>query len=132
MPLVAYDKSALSPAQAQLVLKRLSLKLHKNDLGPPVVWNTYTNGLFAFFDQDSQRLVALVEASGQDAVRPGWWVDSAFRGKGYGNEVIDLLAALLKSRGVTSIGPIAITTHQQEYDVPSTKLAKRLRKHFAH
>jgi len=88
------------------------------------------SGLFAFFEATSGQLVALVEASGINDVRPGWWVDSTFRGRGYGNKVIDLLAQHLKARGVTRIGPMAITTHQQQYDQQSSKLAQRLRSHF--
>ncbi|MFZ5555483.1 MAG: GNAT family N-acetyltransferase [Pseudomonadota bacterium] len=124
------EKAALSPAQSQLVHDRLSLPAHRDDLGPPQVWGTYMSGLLAFFEATSGQLVALVEASGRNDVRPGWWVDSAFRGRGYGNKVIDLLAQHLKARGVTRIGSMAITTHQQQYDQQSSKLAQRLRSHF--
>ena len=124
------EKSALSPVQSALVQERLSLAEHVNDLGPPQVWATYASGLFALFEATSCRLVALVEVSGLDNVQPGWWIDSAFRKQGYGKKVIDVLAKYLKERGVTRIGPIAITTYQQQYDKQSSKLAKRLRSYF--
>ncbi|MCF6254989.1 MAG: GNAT family N-acetyltransferase [Gammaproteobacteria bacterium] len=124
------EKSVLSPAQSKLIQERLSLSEHRNDLGPPQVWAAYESGLFALFEETSGRLVALVEASGLNDVQPGWWIDSAFRGRGYGKKVIDILAQHLKARGVTRIGPIAITTHQQQYDKQSSKLAQRLRSYF--
>jgi len=68
------EKSALSPAQSTLIQERLSLPEHRNDMGPPQVWTTYASGLFAFIEATSGRLVALVEASGLDGVKPGWWM----------------------------------------------------------
>ena len=124
------EKTALSAAQLKLIAERLSLPEHKNDLGPSKVWSVYSSGLFAYFEATSGRLVALVEASGSNNVQPGWWIDSAFRGQGYGGKVVDLLAEHLKARGVTSIGSMAITTHQQQFDQQSSKLAQRLRRHF--
>jgi len=124
------EKAELSPERLQLVQERLSLPEHQHDLGPPKVWACYASGLFAFFEETSGQLIALVEASGLDDVRPGWWVDSAFRGRGFGGQVVDLLAQYLKSRGVTHVGKIAITTNQQQYDQQSIKLAQRLRRHF--
>ena len=130
MCLTMIEKTALSAAQLKLIAERLSLPEHQDDLGPPKVWGVYSSGLFAYFEAASGRLVALVEASGLHNVQPGWWVDSAFRGQGFGRKVVDLLAEHLKARGVTSIGSMAITTHQQQFDQQSKKLAQRLRRHF--
>ena len=130
MCLTMIEKTALSAAQLKLIAERLSLPEHQDDLGPPKVWGVYSSGLFAYFEAASGRLVALVEASGLNNVQPGWWVDSAFRGQGFGRKVVDLLAEHLKARGVTSIGSMAITTHQQQFDQQSKKLAQRLRRHF--
>lgn len=124
------EKPDLSLVRSKLVQERLSLPQHRNDLGPPQVWATYTSRLYALFEEPSGRLVALVEASGLNDVQPGWWIDSAFRGKDYGNKVIDILAQHLKAQGVTRIGPILITTYQQQYDEQSSKLAQRLRSYF--
>ena len=130
MCLVFVEKNALSEAQLSLVSARLGLPEHHDDLGLPQVWNTYQLGLFAFFEVESGNLVALAEASGIDNVQPGWWVDSSFRGKGYGKKVVDILAKYLKAQGVKRIGSIPIITHQQKYDGASKKLAQRLCSHF--
>ena len=63
-------------------------------------------------------------------MRRVWWVDSAFRGQGYGADVIDLLATELKARGVKRIGRITIATHKGEFDTQSARLVRRLRDHF--
>ena len=129
--LTMFDKPALTPAQLEVIEARLSLPVHLNDEGPSRAWRTYDPaGLFAFFDTATGSLVALAEAAGGDGVKPGWWVDSAFRGQGYGGEVVDLIAATLKARGVTRIGWILIATRNQEYDEQSGRLVRRLRQHF--
>jgi RimJ/RimL family protein N-acetyltransferase len=129
--LTIVDKPDLTPAQAAAIEARLSLPIHQDDEGPSRAWRTYDpTTLYAYFEQSSGALVALVDAGGQDDVKPGWWVDSAFRGRGFGAEVVDLLAAKLKARGVTRIGWILIATHNQEYDAQSGKLVRRLRRHF--
>lgn len=130
MPLTMIEKSALTPAQQRLVETRLDLPEHEHDMGPPKVWKDFHSGMLAYFQGTSGRLVALVEASGDDYVQPGWWIDTDFRSKGYGNQVIDMLADHLKSRGVKHIGPMAITTFQGQHDAASSRLAQRLRKHF--
>lgn len=124
------EKAALTPNQLEHIEKRLADPLHANDCGPPKVWNTYTYGLFAFVEESTDLPIAIAEASGLDWVAPGWWVDSAFRSKGYGNELVDLLAEYLKSIGVKRIGKIRIQTYKGECDIWSEKLARRLHKHF--
>lgn len=131
MRLEMINKAALSPAQLAEIEARLALPVHQHDEGPSRAWRTYDPaGLFAFFDIASGGLVALAEVAGLDGVKPGWWVDSACRGQGYGGEVVDLIAANLKARGVTRIGWILIATHQQKYDQQSGRLVRRLRRHF--
>jgi RimJ/RimL family protein N-acetyltransferase len=131
MRIALYDKDDLTPDQLAMIEARLSLPVHADDEGPSRAWRTYaSSSLYAFFDIASGALVALVDAGGLDDVKPGWWVDSAFRGQGYGAEVVDLLAARLKARGVTRIGWILIASRNQEYDKQSGKLVRRLRRHF--
>ena len=131
MRIEMFDKAALTPAQLAMIEARLSLPIHQHDEGPSRTWRTYApSSLFAFFESSSGQVVALVEALCEDGVKPGWWVDSAFRGQGYGAEVVDLLAERLKARGVTRIGWILIATHKQQYDQQSGKLVRRLRRHF--
>ena len=129
--LTMFGKRALSPAQLAEVEARLSLPVHQHDEGPSRAWRSYDPvSLFAFFDRASGVLVALADAPGHDGATPGWWVDSAFRGQGYGGEVVDLIAADLKARGVTRIGWILIATRHNEYDAQSGRLVRRLRRHF--
>lgn len=130
LDLVMLEKEALSAAQQAMIKERLALPVHLDDEGPSRVWHTESPNLYAFFQIASGRLVALVTASGVEEARPGWWVDSEFRGRGYGAQVVDLLAERLKARGVTRIGWILIATRQQRYDQQSGKMVRRLRRHF--
>jgi hypothetical protein len=127
MALVMYDKHDLSPAQLAEVAARLALPIHQHDEGPSRAWASYKSGLYAFFDDANGRLIALVEYGAGTSVRPSWWIDHEFRGQGYGNQVMALLAQHLLAHGVTHIGWVLIASHKQQYDAQSTKLAKRLR-----
>lgn len=130
--LVLIPKPDLSDAQLRLVDARLAAPEHAHDLGPPTVWNTYQpSTLYAFFHREDGAPAGLVEASGPSrAISPGWWIDSKYRECGYGRELVDLLAAHLKSKGVTGVGRIPITTFQGAYDDASTAMAKRFKAHF--
>lgn len=131
MPLTIVPKSQLSDSQERYIDERLSAPGHTEDCGPPRVWNIYRQGLFAVIDDDSKQIVGLVEASGPtDRVSPGWWLDSAVRGKGYGNALVDALAAYLKREGYTGAGEITIQTKSGLYDHASQALAKRFQSHF--
>ena len=130
MQLTIQPKDSLSPAQLALVAERLALPEHQHDEGPSRAWHGYSSGLYAFFDDGSGRLVALVEVAAGPVARPGWWIDQAFRGQGHGRAVMDLLAAQLKANGVTSIGWVMFASHKQQYDARSARLLARLRRHF--
>jgi hypothetical protein len=124
-------KAELTVIQAEHLQLRLELEMHRDDGGPVKCWNIYSSGLFAFIELDSGLPIAIAEASGNDCVRPGWWIDSDFRNKKYGYELVDLLAEYLKAQGVRQVGPILIQTLQGSYDTRSTKLALRFRSHFS-
>lgn len=64
-------------------------------------------------------------------MRAAWWLDSRYRGTGMGSELIDGLAAVLKERGCTGVGRIAIDTYAGEYDAASSALASRFTSHFS-
>lgn len=128
--LALVKKADLTPVQLEHLRNRLADPMHVNDGGPPNVWNGYTHGVFAFVECNSGLPIAIAEASGLDWVAPGWWVDYAFRQKGYGKELVDLLADYLKSIGVKRIGKIRIQTYRGEFDIWSEKLADRMRAHF--
>ena len=131
MCLSIIPKSELSDAQARWIEERLSAPEHRDDNGPPKVWSTYQNGLFAVVQLNSNKPIGLVEASGaKDCISPGWWIDKTFRGKGYGTKLVDALAEYLKSQGVTGAGKPTIQTTGREYDIASQKLADRFQSHF--
>lgn len=128
MTLVMLPKDALTPAQLAMIDARLALPVHQHDEGPSRAWHSYKSGLYAFLDEASGRLIALVEYGDGASVRPSWWIDHEFRGQGYGNQVMELLARHLLAHGVTRIGWVLIASHKQQYDAQSTKLAQRLRR----
>lgn len=131
MKLKIVPKNELTKEQLEYIEERLSIPKHQFDGGPPNVWSIYKQGLFAFLDTESSIPIGLVEASGpNDQIAPSWWLDIRYRGKGYGNEVVDTLACYLKKQGVTGVGKIQIKTHQGSYDETSISLAKRFKKHF--
>lgn len=130
MRLQIVPKNALSPEQLRYLDARLAAPEHDGDGGPPRVWNKYTSSLYAFVHEAFNFPIAIAEASGRPIATPGWWIDSEFRGQGYGNELVDLLAGYLAADGVTGIGPIIIDTRRCEYDEQSTKLARRFRARF--
>ncbi len=131
--LVIIPKSELSDAQNHLVNKRLAAPEHERDEGPPGVWNTYQAAtLYAFFHEQDGAPVGIAEASGPPYLTtPAWWIDSKYRGQNYGSELVDLLAEHLKSKGVTSVGRIPITTYQGVYNDASGAMAERFKAHFA-
>jgi RimJ/RimL family protein N-acetyltransferase len=131
MTLAILPKSHLSESQARWIDERLSAQEHANDCGPPKVWSTYQQGLYAVIDLELNRPVGLVEASGPtDCISPGWWLDSTVRGKGYGNQLVDALAAYLKAQGYTGVGNILIQTKDGNYDQASSALKKRFLSQF--
>ncbi|HNA29539.1 MAG TPA: hypothetical protein PLL19_05825 [Thiobacillaceae bacterium] len=131
MTLAILPKSSLLASQVRWIDERLSAQEHADDCGPPKVWSTYQQGLYAVIDLELNRPVGLVEASGPtDRISPGWWLDSTVRGKGYGNQLVDALAAYLKAQGYTGVGNILIQTKDGIYDHASQALAKRFRSHF--
>jgi GNAT superfamily N-acetyltransferase len=119
------EKHNLSQSQLKYINERISLECHKNDIGPCTCWKTYANGLYAAIDMETNEVVALIEASGpNEAINPGWWVDSKCRGKGYGKAVVIELARYLKEQGYYGVGEIRVKTFRQEYDLASNKLKR--------
>ena len=124
-------KAKLTERQAHHLNERLLAPEHRNDSGPCRVWNTYQFSLYAFVEKETTLSIGIAEASGRPIATAGWWIDSKYRGKGYGNELVDLLAAQLKSEGVTGIDKIPIDTHLGTYHKQSSRLAQRIRRHFS-
>ena len=102
----------------------------EGDCGPVKAWRAYSRYLYGFLYLASGQPIAIAEASGRPVSKPGWWIDLDLRGKGFGNELVDLLAAELLADGVTTIGTTPIQTPQGRYDTQSGMLVLRLRAHF--
>ncbi|GAB3266037.1 GNAT family N-acetyltransferase [Chitinimonas naiadis] len=128
--LAMVEKPSLAPAYIAHLEKRLALPQHERDRGPASCWNKYAQGIYAVMDVDLGKPVAIVEASGVDHVEPAWWVDSEFRGKGYGSALIDVLVVHLRSRGVTRLGRIPIDSLVPEEAAASTRMAAKLRERW--
>jgi RimJ/RimL family protein N-acetyltransferase len=129
MRLAIVSKNQLDEAQRQYLNGRLMAPEHANDNGAIRAWG-FDKGLYAFICNQTNVPVGIAEASGGSTRSPGWWIDSQFRGQGFGYELIDLLAEQLKSEGVTAIGRIPIDTYLGLHHETSSKLAQRLRRHF--
>lgn len=123
-------KNQLSPDQLQHLEWRLSLPEHEFDWGPPSFWNSEERqeGLFAALLVGSGEPVGLAWCSAdREAVDAAWWIDSKYRSKGYGSELIDGLAETLVSEGVSGVAEIASNTFRGEYDLASQRLVVRLK-----
>lgn len=115
MRLKIVEKSDLTQSQCRYLDERLAAPEHANDSGPIRAWNTHQQFLYVFVYKQLKLPIAISEASGRPTSVPGWWIDSRFRGQGFGNELVDLLASYLKAHGVSRIGPIPIDTYRGEY-----------------
>ncbi len=123
-------KLNLTQEQLQHLDFRLSRPEHKFDCGPGSVWDSsgYQPNLFAVVLVASGEPVGVVYRSGlPNQINASWWIDSRYRGKGYGSEMIDRLAELLMEEGATGIGDIVINTFRGEYDLASRQLVSRLK-----
>ncbi len=124
------SKSELSDEQIKYISDRISAPENKDDKGPSNFWH-YQSGLYAVMEVESDIPIGIVEQSAPlDAVVPGWWIDLRFRGKGFGNKMIDSLADYLKMQGATGVGNIRIQTYNGQYDAASETLKKRFEAHF--
>lgn len=133
--LVLIPKPDLSEAQISLIDARLAAPEHEHDEGPPGVWRRFeapnqVATLYAFFHKTDGVPVGIAESSGMPITTAGWWIDAQFRGQGYGNELVDLLAEHRKSMGVTGVGRMPITTHHGAHAEASSAMAKRFKAHF--
>lgn len=131
MCLIIVPKDDLTKAQLTYIDELIDSPEHKDDSGPPKVWHTYQQGLYAVVKGASNIPIGLVEASGPlEAVTPGWWLDSQVREKGYGHKMVDALAKYLKDHGVTGVGNIPIQSKDGVYDKASIALAISYKAHF--
>jgi len=91
-----------------------------------------TSFIFVVLFSETNKPIGLLYRGGpKEATSVSWWLDHKFRGRGIGNEMVDLFANILKKEGVTRIAPLPIEPHQGRHNIASEKLAIRLKAHFA-
>jgi hypothetical protein len=125
-------RQALASEKLRYLTDRLFALEHELDTRPTSVWHleSYAPNLYAILLKSSDLPIGILYVGGpKNAIDVSWWIDSRYRGLGYGGEAVDMLAALLKADGVTGVGGIMIQAYEGNY-IASSKLAKRLRKLF--
>lgn len=128
------EKLSLTSDQLQHLEWRLSLPEHQFDCGPRSVWETkgYQPHLFAAILLATAEPIGIVYRAGlPNEINAAWWIDSKYRGKGYGSEMVDLLAKQLLEEGVTGVGDIVNNTFRGEYDQASQRLLSRLKQRIS-
>lgn len=128
------EKLSLNSDQLQHLEWRLSVPEHKFDCGPRSIWETngYQPNLFAAILIATGKPIGIVYRSGlPNEINASWWIDSKYRGKGYGSEMVDQLARQLLEEGVTGVGDIVNNTFRGEYDLASQRLLSRLKSRFS-
>lgn len=126
--------SELTRGQLAAIEARLAAPEHCHDHGACLFWDR--DGALArcyvgvLADSGTPVGIAYVDGS-PGHVRAAWWLDSRARGQGLGSEMVDALAAALKTSGCTGIARIAIDSYRGEYDAASSSLVRRLQRHFA-
>jgi RimJ/RimL family protein N-acetyltransferase len=84
---------------------------HADDIGPCQVWNTesYLANLYAVFNEADIPIGMIYMIGGEDiTVDMGWWITPVYRENGYARAAINACAAILKSRGATTVGHIQV------------------------
>lgn len=124
-------KTELPKDKADDMQKRVEAPEHNHDRGPCTVWNdpgAQTN-LFVAVDARTNTPIGILHRGGEkNNISAGWWMDSSFRGKGYGTAMVSEFARMLKKKeGVTGVSPILIDSFQGQYNEQSAKLATRFK-----
>ena len=127
-------KTQITKAQLDYLRKRVSLPEHAHDIGPcsNLDDDPYAPNLFIIVHNESQKPIGILHRGGpKEAIEVGWWIDSEYRGQGYGSEAVDLFAELLiEEEGVTGVGNIRVVTYGEKHTEESIKLRKKFIGHF--
>ncbi len=118
-----------------IISQRIAAPEHANDSGACKSWSNSNliNYFYVVFAgvANAQVPIGVLYADGPlDRTVPSWWLDSQYRGKGFGSQAIDAFAEELRARGVTGLGAIPIDTFAGKYHEQSCALARRIRHHF--
>lgn len=126
-------KEKLTEEQTLHLRDRTVADEHRGDRGPCRDWEmeSLTSFIFVVLLKETNMPIGLLYRGGpKDATSISWWIDQKFRGRGIGNEMVDLFANVLKKEGVASIAPIPSEPYRGRQNIASEKLAMRLRGHF--
>ena len=127
-------KRDLSKEQAQHLETRPSTPGHEHDENLQRVWDTtsYQDNLLAVLETTSNVPIGTIYRAGlPHEVDAAWWIDSLYRDKGLGSEMIDALARLLHDERATTIGAIRINMYRGQYNDRSSRLKARLKTQLA-
>ncbi len=122
-------KLELGPELLGALTARIFASEHETDTGPRTVWHHpgYQDKFYAILLTEPRVAIGTIYVAGtSDHTDVAWWIDSLYRGKGYGRAAVEVLAAMLKVQGVRRIGPLPI---MGDYEA-SRRLAKQLKSHF--
>lgn len=125
-------RSALNEAELKHITERVFAPEHELDTGPRPIWHleSYAPKLYVILLKEGRVPIGTIYIGGvETSIDVAWWIDSQYRGQRLGADTVDVLARLLKSNGVTGIGPIAVTAYGDAY-YASARLVKRLRSYF--
>jgi RimJ/RimL family protein N-acetyltransferase len=134
MRLAIVAAGELGAQQLAAIDARIDASEHAHDRGACMFWHREgaRPKLFVAVLPDSGTPIGIAHVDGPlHHVHAAWWLDCAFRGRGFGSGMIDALASTLKASGYTGVGRIAIDTFGGEYDAASAALARRFAAQFA-
>lgn len=121
------SKSELTKHQTDGVEALLAFPQHQQDWGYvdiPGSWRLFSSDrLFVLIDANAPVGVVTVHGA-LSAIDPAWWIAESHRGRGFGSNMIELLAPRLIARGVTDIARVVISG---TYDRQSRRLVDKLR-----
>jgi RimJ/RimL family protein N-acetyltransferase len=133
MSVIVVPRTKLNEEQLQHITSRIYAPEHELDAGPRPIWQmeNYVPKFHVAVIEESDLPIGTIYVGGPPNLTDvAWWIDSLYRHLGYGSQMVDALAPILKAAGVTGIGPILITAYGDNHTA-SAKLVKRLRGHFA-
>jgi len=133
MTIKIIERKNLNEQQRSYLRDRTTADEHRDDGALCRTWEMESLASFIFvmlLEETNIPIGLLYRGGPPTATSVSWWIDRRFRGRGLGNEMVDLFATLLKEEGVTGVAPLPIEPYQGQENIASEKLVTRLRRHF--